>query len=66
MLQVVSGLDLLTTKGQEGLEEDMKNKIKGIDTVTHVYFFGMEVLSLLNNLLTHSSICYGSRWHERG
>jgi hypothetical protein len=38
-LQVVSGLDLLTEKGQEGLEE-MKEKVKGIETVTHVYFFG--------------------------
>jgi hypothetical protein len=39
-LQVVSGLDLLTEKGQEGLEEDMKLKIKNVDTVTHVYYFG--------------------------
>ncbi|KAL5319239.1 hypothetical protein ACEPPN_012289 [Leptodophora sp. 'Broadleaf-Isolate-01'] len=38
-LQVVSGLDLLTDGGQEGLEAEMKRKIKGIDTVTHVYFF---------------------------
>jgi hypothetical protein len=40
-LQVVSGLDLLTEKGQEGLEKEMKEKVKGIETVTHVYFFGM-------------------------
>jgi len=33
-------LDLLTSKGQEGLEAEMKEKIKGIETVTHVYFFG--------------------------
>lgn len=39
-LQVVSGLDLLTEKGQEGLEEDMKLKIEGVDKVTHVYYFG--------------------------
>jgi hypothetical protein len=39
-LQVVSGLDLLTEKGQEGLEEDMKLKIKNVDKVTHVYYFG--------------------------
>jgi hypothetical protein len=39
-LQVVSGLDLLTEKGQEGLEKEMKEKVKGIETVTHVYFFG--------------------------
>lgn len=37
---MVSGLDLLTEKGQEGLEEEMKTKVKGIETVTHVYFFG--------------------------
>lgn len=39
-LQAVSGLDLLTEKGQEGLEAEMKAKVKGIDTVTHVFFFG--------------------------
>ncbi|OBT58421.1 hypothetical protein VE04_01322 [Pseudogymnoascus sp. 24MN13] len=39
ILQVVSGLDLLTTKGQDGLEQDMKRGIKGIEKVTHVYFF---------------------------
>ena len=39
-LQIVSGLDLLTSKGQEGLEAELKEKVKGIETVTHVYFFG--------------------------
>lgn len=39
-LHVVSGLDLLTEKGQEGLEAEMKTKVKQIDTVTHVFFFG--------------------------
>jgi len=39
-LQIVSGLDLLTSKGQEGLEAELKAKVKGIETVTHVYFFG--------------------------
>jgi hypothetical protein len=39
-LQVVSGLDLLTEKGQEGLEAEMKAKVGGIETVTHVFFFG--------------------------
>ncbi|KAF2841029.1 hypothetical protein M501DRAFT_951735 [Patellaria atrata CBS 101060] len=38
-LQVVSGLDLLTEKGQKGLEEEMKSKVKNIDTVSHVFFF---------------------------
>ena len=37
-LRVVSGLDLL--KGsQEDLEEGMKQKISGVENVTHVYFF---------------------------
>jgi hypothetical protein len=39
-LQVVSGLDLLTEKGQEGLEKEMKERVKEIEMVTHVYFFG--------------------------
>jgi hypothetical protein len=38
-LDVVSGLDLM--KGsQEDLEAAMKEKIKGIEDVTQVYFFG--------------------------
>jgi nucleoside-diphosphate-sugar epimerase len=39
-LQVVSGINLLTNKGQEGLEKEMKEKIPGVDTVTHMFFFG--------------------------
>ncbi len=39
-LQVVSGLDLLTETGQKGLEEEMRVKIKDVETVTHVFFFG--------------------------
>jgi hypothetical protein len=39
-LQVVSGLDLLTSKGQEGLNAELKSKVQGIETVTHVFFFG--------------------------
>ncbi|RDW77751.1 hypothetical protein BP6252_05804 [Coleophoma cylindrospora] len=38
-LQVVSGIDLLTDKGQEGLDAEMQTKVKDISTVTHVYFF---------------------------
>lgn len=48
ILQVVSGLDLLTTKGQDGLEQDMKRGIKGIEKVTHVYFFGAKRASFPN------------------
>jgi hypothetical protein len=40
-LQIVSGIDLLTSKGQDGLEAEMKEKIKNVGTITHVYFFGM-------------------------
>ncbi|KAK0938556.1 hypothetical protein LTR29_009870 [Friedmanniomyces endolithicus] len=38
-LQVVSGLDLLNEAGQEALEKQMKEKVPGIETVTHVFFF---------------------------
>jgi hypothetical protein len=48
-LQVVSGLDLLTEKGQRGLEKEIKEKVKGIGTVTHVYFFGRFQLSRLED-----------------
>ncbi|KAF2093843.1 hypothetical protein NA57DRAFT_68893 [Rhizodiscina lignyota] len=34
-LQVVSGIDL----GKDGVQEDMKKRIKDVDTVSHVYFF---------------------------
>ena len=47
----MSGLDLLTTKGQDGLDAEMRAKVKGIETVTHVFFFGtifMEVLEVLH------------------
>lgn len=39
-LQVVSGINLLTDQGQEGLEKDMKENIKGVEDVTHMFFFG--------------------------
>lgn len=42
-LQLVSGIDLNTPKGQEGLEAEMKEKIKDVDTVTDVFFFGIDV-----------------------
>ncbi|CAG9943093.1 unnamed protein product [Clonostachys rosea f. rosea IK726] len=38
-LDVVSGVDILTPKGQSGLEEELQSKIKNISKVTHVYFF---------------------------
>jgi hypothetical protein len=44
-LQLVSGIDLNTDKGQEGLEAELKSKITDIDTVTEVFFFGRYGLS---------------------
>ena len=46
-LQVVSGINLLTEKGLEGLEKEMKERIPGVDTVTHMFFFGMVSLLAL-------------------
>lgn len=43
-LQLVSGIDLLTNKGQEGLEQEMSSKIDSINTVSHVFFFGELVM----------------------
>ena len=39
-LQIVSGIDLLTGAGLEGLQKEMKNSIPGVGSVTHVFFFG--------------------------
>lgn len=39
-LQVVSGINLLTDKGQEVLEKEMKGKVPSVGTVTHMFFFG--------------------------
>lgn len=38
-LNVVSGVDIMTDKGQQGFETEMKSRVADIDTVTHVYFF---------------------------
>ena len=38
-LNVVSGIDILTDTGLQGLEAEIKSRVAGIDTVTHVYFF---------------------------
>ena len=39
-LQIVSGINLLTDKGQEGLEKAMREKIPDVESVTHMFFFG--------------------------
>lgn len=33
--------NLIHENGQEGLETELKSKVKDINTVSHVYFFGM-------------------------
>ncbi|KAF2430459.1 hypothetical protein EJ08DRAFT_633988 [Tothia fuscella] len=38
-LQLISGLDLMTKGGQNALNEEMKSKVKDMDTVSHVFFF---------------------------
>ncbi|QDS70283.1 hypothetical protein FKW77_007900 [Venturia effusa] len=38
-LQLVSGIDLMTEKGQGGLEEELKSRVVDMDTVSHVFFF---------------------------
>ncbi|CRK16750.1 Short chain dehydrogenase sirQ like protein [Verticillium longisporum] len=38
-LQIASGVDILTSKGQDGLEADLKVKVKNIASISHVYFF---------------------------
>lgn len=40
-LEIVSGINLLNEGGQAALESQMKEKVSGIDSVTHVFFFGM-------------------------
>lgn len=38
-LQVVSGINLLTDGGQEGLNKELKERVPNIETVTQVFFF---------------------------
>ncbi|KAI1859656.1 uncharacterized protein JN550_011851 [Neoarthrinium moseri] len=38
-LEVVSGIDLLTAKGQDGLEAELKQRVQHAGEITHVYFF---------------------------
>lgn len=38
-LQVVSGINLLTDKGQEGLIKELQERVPDIETVTQVFFF---------------------------
>ena len=50
-LQIVSGINLLTEKGLEGLEKEMTERIPDVDTVTHVFFFGLSSLLALQILI---------------
>lgn len=38
-LQVISGINLLTDSGQEGLNKKLKERVPDIETVTQVFFF---------------------------
>ncbi|KXJ86802.1 hypothetical protein Micbo1qcDRAFT_218528 [Microdochium bolleyi] len=38
-LQIVSGVDILTSKGQDGLDAELRERVKNVDKITHVYFF---------------------------
>lgn len=40
-LDVISGINIMTEKGQSGFEDELKAKVKHINEITHVYFFGM-------------------------
>ena len=50
-LQIVSGINLLTEKGLEGLEKEMTERIPDVDTVTHMFFFGLSSLLALQILI---------------
>jgi hypothetical protein len=39
-LDIVSGVNILTTTGQEGLEAELKERVAHLSEITHVYFFG--------------------------
>lgn len=39
-LNIVSGINLLTDKGQEGLEKEMQERIPNMESITHMFFFG--------------------------
>jgi hypothetical protein len=41
-------VNLMNEKGQEGLEAELKRNIKGIENVSHVYFFGKVHSSSMN------------------
>lgn len=58
-LKIVSGVDLL--KGsQEDLEKELRDKVEGIETVTHVYYLGKHTYlyqtRLRLRILMHRSI----------
>lgn len=43
-LQIVSGIDILTSRGVSGLAQDLESRVVNIEHVTHVYFFGRKPL----------------------
>ena len=56
-LQVVSGINLLTDEGQEGLEKEMKEKIPGMEVVTHMFFFG-NISDLRSRTFAYVKVAY--------
>ncbi|KAI1264816.1 hypothetical protein F5Y18DRAFT_417396 [Xylariaceae sp. FL1019] len=38
-LDIVSGIDILTEAGQDAFEAELKEKVKNISSITHVYFY---------------------------
>ena len=47
-LQVVSGINLLTDDGHEGLVKDIRQRVDGVDAVTHMFFFDWPPRSMLS------------------
>lgn len=40
-LQIISGINLLNDGGQQALEKQLTKEVPGIESVTHLFFFGM-------------------------
>ena len=42
-LQIVSGIDLLQGTGDD-LAQQLKEKVNGVEQITHVFYFGMSAI----------------------
>lgn len=65
-LDIVSGINIMTDKGQAGLEDELKAKVKHLPEITHVYFFGKEPRFVNSKMILtfRLSVCHGPRWCE--